>query len=161
MIRTEPFLVKFISEKERAVLAGWGKLCPQADIDQATADITDIMGCRSLGQLRCKKKLLKLTTDIKKKTKTLKGTISPVAHARDGARSFESIGLTISSSSGESFSVSIELYMYLSHPCEVCVEIYCRTFLIIHTTFLPSHFSALSLLEPFLCITTWMHNYVD
>ena len=85
----------------------------------------------------------------------VKGTVSSVAHARDGASSLESVGQTISSSSGESFSVSIELY--LSHPCEVCVEIYCRTFLIVHRTFFPSYFSGFSLLEQVLCTVTWMY----
>ena len=50
-----------------------------------------------------------------------KGTISPVTHARDGARSLESVRQTILISSRESFSVFIEFY--LSHPCEVCLVV--------------------------------------
>ena len=39
----------------------------------------------------------------------LKGTMSPVTHVRDGARSHESVSQTILFSSGESFSIFIEL----------------------------------------------------
>ena len=44
-----------------------------------------------------------------------KGTTQPVTHARDGARSLESVRQTILISSGESFSVFIKLH--LCHPC--------------------------------------------
>ena len=47
----------------------------------------------------------------------LKGTMSPVTHARDGARSLERVRQTILISSGEPFPVFIELY--LSNLCEV------------------------------------------
>ena len=54
-----------------------------------------------------------------------KGTMSPVTHARDGARSLESVSQTILISRGESFSVFIELY--LSHHCEVCLVVVSET----------------------------------
>ena len=54
-----------------------------------------------------------------------KGTMSPVTHARDGARSLESVRQTILILSGESFSVFIELY--LSHPCEVGLIVVCAS----------------------------------
>ena len=54
-----------------------------------------------------------------------KGTLSPVTHARDGARSLESVRQTILISLGESLSVFIELY--LSHPCEVCLIVVSKT----------------------------------
>ena len=51
--------------------------------------------------------------------------MSPVTHARDGARSLESVRQTILISSGESFWVFIELY--LSNPCEVCLIVVSKT----------------------------------
>ena len=54
-----------------------------------------------------------------------KETMSPVTHARDEARSLESVRQTILISSGESFSVFTKLY--LSHPCEVCLVVVSRT----------------------------------
>ena len=51
--------------------------------------------------------------------------MSPVTRARDGARSLESVRQTILISSGESFSVFIELY--LSHSCEVCLVVVSKT----------------------------------
>ena len=46
----------------------------------------------------------------------LKGTMPPVTYARDGARFLERVRQTILISSGEPFSVFIDLY--LSHPCD-------------------------------------------
>ena len=51
--------------------------------------------------------------------------MSPVTHARDGARFLESVRHIILISSRESFSVFIELY--LSHPCEVCLIVVSKT----------------------------------
>ena len=48
-----------------------------------------------------------------------------MTYARDGARSLESVRQTILISSGESFSAFIE--SYLSHPCEVCLVVVCKT----------------------------------
>ena len=51
--------------------------------------------------------------------------MSLLTHARDGARSLESVRQTILISSEESFSVFIEFY--LSYPCEVCLVVVSMT----------------------------------